>query len=95
MDQGLLRKLQKIQKEAEIKEEAFLEKTFSIEKQGIEVIAKGSKQIVSIKIKETILLDPEDAETLEDLITLTINDLFLQIDEEHQQIMPNIPGFGF
>ncbi|WP_029512902.1 YbaB/EbfC family nucleoid-associated protein [Mycoplasmopsis iners] len=95
MDQAMIRKMQKLQKELEAKEEVFQETDFSLEKHGIEVIAKGSKKIVSIKIKESFLLDPEDAETLEDLLALVINDLFIEIDEKHQEMMPNIPGLGF
>ncbi|WP_027120821.1 YbaB/EbfC family nucleoid-associated protein [Mycoplasmopsis lipofaciens] len=96
MDQAMLRKMQKLQNEIQAKQEAFMEEVFSMEKQGIEVTAKGSKKIVSIRIKETILLDPEDAETIEDLLTLTINELFNHIDEEQEKIMPQIPGgFGF
>ncbi|KKB27087.1 hypothetical protein MM26B8_03180 [Mycoplasmopsis meleagridis] len=95
MDQAMLRKMQKMQKEFEANEEIFQQKEFSLEKQGVEVVAKGNKEIVSIKIKESVLLDPDDPETLEDLITLTINDLFTNIDEEHEAIIPNIPGLGF
>ncbi|VEU76988.1 YbaB/EbfC family nucleoid-associated protein [Mycoplasmopsis columbina] len=95
MDQAMLRKMQKLQKEFEQKEEIFQEEEFKLEKQGVEVIAKGSKKIVSIKIKETFLLDEDDPETLEDLLTLVINDLFILIDEKHEEIMPNIPGLGF
>ncbi|EGV00091.1 hypothetical protein MCSF7_01486 [Mycoplasmopsis columbina SF7] len=95
MNQAMLRKMQKLQKEFEQKEEIFQEEEFKLEKQGVEVIAKGSKKIVSIKIKETFLLDEDDPETLEDLLTLVINDLFILIDEKHEEIMPNIPSLGF
>ncbi len=96
MDQGMLRKLQMMQKQIQEKQEQFMDEEFSIEKQGIEIKAKGSKKIVSIKIKESILLDPDDAETLEDLLSLAINELFDKIDEEQQKIMPAMPsGLGF
>ncbi|MBU4689481.1 YbaB/EbfC family nucleoid-associated protein [Mycoplasma zalophidermidis] len=96
MDQGMLRKMQKLQKELEQKTEEFMELTFSEEKYGLEVIATGAKKIVSIKIKDQDLLDPEDAQTLEDLMTLVINQLFTKIDDEQEKLMPHMPnGFSF
>ncbi|OAB48684.1 YbaB/EbfC family nucleoid-associated protein [Mycoplasmopsis gallinarum] len=96
MDLGMLRKMQKLQKEIEAKTEEFNEKEFTLEKHGIEIVAKGSKKIISIKFKEVFLLDPEDAETTEDLLVLLINQLYEQIDEEEKQLMPAMPnGLGF
>lgn len=94
MDQAMLRKMQKLQQEVQEKTEQFMEETFKLEKHGIEVTAKGSKKIVSVKIKDSILLDPDDAETLEDLLLLVINELFDTIDEEQEKLMPAMPGLG-
>ncbi|QSF13393.1 YbaB/EbfC family nucleoid-associated protein [Mycoplasma sp. Mirounga ES2805-ORL] len=91
MDQALLRKMQKMQQELQTKTEEFYETIFEIEKHGIEIKAKGSKKIVSIKIKDSILLDPEDSETIEDLLVLTINELFSTIDEKQEDLMPAMP----
>ncbi|WP_029906369.1 YbaB/EbfC family nucleoid-associated protein [Mycoplasmopsis opalescens] len=96
MDQQMLRKMQKLQKDYSEKAEVFADQKFTLEKQGIEIVMKGNKKMVSIKIKDEILIDPEDPETLEDLIVLTINELENQIDEEQEKLMPNLPaGFGF
>ncbi|WP_029608476.1 YbaB/EbfC family nucleoid-associated protein [Mycoplasma simbae] len=96
MDQAMLRKMQKLQKELQDKTEEFMEQTFSEEKYGLEVVAKGSKRIVAINIKDEDLVDPEDPQTLSDLLTLVINQLFTKIDEEQEKLMPQMPGgFGF
>ncbi|AIA29705.1 hypothetical protein MCFN_02950 [Mycoplasmopsis californica] len=96
MDQGMLRKLQKIQKEYEQKTEEFMDLVFTEEKYGLEVSAKGSKRIISINIKDQDLVDPEDPQTLSDLMILVINALFTKIDEEQEKLMPQMPGnFGF
>ncbi|VEU75581.1 UPF0133 protein MALL_0399 [Mycoplasmopsis maculosa] len=95
MDQNMIRKLQKMQEEIQQKSELFMEKEFTLTKQGVTVIAKGSKKIVSIKISDTDLIDPEDPEILEDVLSLVINELFIMIDDEQEEMMPNIPGLGF
>ncbi|QBF34692.1 YbaB/EbfC family DNA-binding protein [Mycoplasmopsis phocirhinis] len=96
MDQNMLRRIQKMQKEIQNKTEEFHQKEFSEEKYGLEVVATGEKRIVSIKIKDQDLIDPDDAQTLEDLMKLVINQLFSKIDEEQEKLMPQMPGgFGF
>lgn len=96
MDQNMLKKMQKLQKELKAKTEEFMEMDFKEEKHGLEVIAKGSKRIESINIKDTDLLDPEDPETLADLMKIVVNSLFARIDEEQEKLMPQMPGgFGF
>ncbi|MCS4536730.1 MULTISPECIES: YbaB/EbfC family nucleoid-associated protein [unclassified Mycoplasma] len=96
MDQNMLRRLQKMQKEIENKTEEFHSTEFKEEKYGLEVVATGNKRIVSIKINDEDLVDPEDPQTLEDLMKLVINQLFAKIDEEQEKLMPQMPGgFGF
>ncbi|WP_233736829.1 YbaB/EbfC family nucleoid-associated protein [Mycoplasmopsis agalactiae] len=51
---------------------------------------------MSIKIEDSNLLDPEDPEIIEDVILLLLNELFTEIDEKQQALMPAMPsGFGF
>ncbi|WP_427909667.1 YbaB/EbfC family nucleoid-associated protein [Mycoplasmopsis bovis] len=96
MDQNMLRKMQKLQKELELKNEEFMEQEFKTSKHGVTIVAKGSKKIVSIMIEDLNLLDPEDPEIIEDVILLLLNELFEEIDEKQQALMPNMPsGFGF
>ncbi|WP_027334982.1 YbaB/EbfC family nucleoid-associated protein [Mycoplasmopsis felifaucium] len=96
MDQNMIRKMQKMQQELQQKSEIFMDQDFTLTKHGVTVIAKGSKKIVSIEISDADLLDPEDPEILQDILQLTINELFDSIDDKQQELMPNLPsGFGF
>ncbi|WP_406617011.1 YbaB/EbfC family nucleoid-associated protein [Mycoplasmopsis adleri] len=95
MDQNMIRKMQKLQQELEDKTAVFLEQEFTITKHGVTIVAKGSKQIVSITIEDNDLLDPEDPEILQDILQLALNELFDDIDEKQKALMPNIPGLGF
>ena len=54
----------------------------------------GKRELTSIKIKPEVI-DPEDAEMLEDLITAAINDANRQIDEKLAEITPSLPGGMF
>ncbi|MGV2393604.1 UNVERIFIED_CONTAM: YbaB/EbfC family nucleoid-associated protein [Campylobacter lari] len=95
MDQNMIRKLQKMQQELEAKTDEFMEQEFNLSKHGITVIAKGNKKIVSIKIEDEDLLDPEDPEILEDVLSLVMNELFTLIDDKQEEMMPAMPNLGF
>ena len=58
---------------------------------AITVRANGAHQVTSVKI-DPKLLDPEDAEMLEDLITAAVNEAMRQIDEMSQAKMNSITG---
>ncbi|TQC51593.1 YbaB/EbfC family DNA-binding protein [Mycoplasmopsis mucosicanis] len=92
MDQSMLRKVKKIQAEYEEKINEFENLTFKLEKHGLEVEAYGNKRIKSITIKDVDLIDPDDHQTLTDLMTLVINQLFTTIDEEEDKLTPQLPG---
>ena len=63
----MLQQANKMKQELDKKEKAFDEQIFTYEKQGIKLIISGALRIQSIYINEA-LIDPEDKETLEDLI---------------------------
>ncbi|VEU78413.1 YbaB/EbfC family nucleoid-associated protein [Mycoplasmopsis columbinasalis] len=93
MDAQQLRKAKKLQQETMAKQETFEKQEFSLEKHGIEIKANGARKILALKIKDSVLFDPEDPETLEDLLILTLNELFENISDEEDKLLPNIPGF--
>lgn len=96
MDPNMIRKMQKLQKELQQKSEEFMEQEFTKTKHGITIVAKGSKKIVSVKLEDTDLIDPEDPEILEDVFLVVINELFNEIDEKQESLMPDMPGgLGF
>lgn len=57
----------------------------------VEVTATGDKHIKSLVIKPEIV-DPEDTETLQDLVIAAINDCFNKIKKMEEEEMPSIPG---
>ena len=57
----------------------------------ITVIANGKKEIESIKIKPEAV-DPDDVETLEDLIMVAVNDAIKKADEMMAEGMSEITG---
>ncbi len=59
----------------------------------VKVKMNGKKEILSLKIDKEIV-NPEDPETLEDLIISAINSAMEKVDNEMQSKMPNIPGMN-
>lgn len=57
----------------------------------ITVVASGKKEIQSIKIKPEAV-DPDDVETLEDLIMVAVNDAIKKADDMMNEGMSEITG---
>lgn len=57
----------------------------------VTVVATGKKEIQSIKIKPEAV-DPEDVETLEDLIMVAVNDAIKKADDLMNESMGEITG---
>ena len=55
------------------------------------MVMKGTKEITSLKIDPEIV-DPEDTEMLEDLVTVAVNDAIRQIEEMMEEGMNSITG---
>lgn len=99
MNQGLMKKLQKMQKDM-MKAQKELEETVFTGTAGgvVSVDIKGDKQVLSIQIaKEAV--DPEDVEILQDMILAAINQAMTQIDNKTQEVMApytqGMPGMPF
>lgn len=94
--QNLLKQAQKMQEQM-IKDREELENTTFYANAGggmVEVEMNGKRELTSLKIKPEVI-DPEDAEMLEDLIIAAINDANRQIDDRTAEITPNLPGGMF
>ena len=57
----------------------------------LSVKMNGKKQLLSVKIAEEVV-DPDDIETLEDLIVAAVNEVIGKIESESQSEMSKITG---
>ncbi len=78
--------MEKIQNELEVKEVSA-----SAGGGMIDVTVNGKKEIVSIKIKPDVV-DPDDVETLEDLVMVAVNEAIKKADDMMAEGMSAITG---
>lgn len=90
---ALLKQAQKMQKQIEDaqKELETKEYEFSIGGGACSVKANGKKVITEIKLLPDAV-DPEDVETLEDMILAAVNNVLQMVDEEKEKVMGKLTG---
>ena len=90
---NMLKQAQKMQAEMERIQAEIEEKTIEATAGGgaVTVTIKGTKEIVGIKISPEVV-DPEDIETLEDLILVAVNDAVKQASDMMEEGMSKITG---
>lgn len=95
--QSLMKQAQKMQAEMQAKmEEAQTElenAEFTATSGGgmVEVTVSGLKKVTSIKLKPEVV-DPDDIEMLEDLITVAVNDAIEQADKKEKELKGDNAG---
>ena len=91
--QQLMKQAQKMQRQME-QAQAELETKELTDTAGggvVEVVITGKKEIKSIKIDPEVV-DPEDVESLEDLVLVAVNEAIRQADELSQKEMGKLTG---
>ncbi len=90
---NLMKQAQKMQRQMEESQKALEEKEFTAKAGGgaIEVTISGKKEIKSVKLSEEVV-DPEDIETLDDLIIAAVNEAIRMVDEETSNSMSKLTG---
>jgi len=99
---NLMKQAQQFQAKMAKMQEELGEKTIEASAGGgmVTVVANGRQEIISISI-ETEVIDPEDAEMLQDLILAAVNDALSRaknmMNEEMGKLtqglnLPNVPG---
>jgi len=90
---SVLKQAQKMQEEMEKVQSEMEEKTVEATAGGgmVEVVASGKKEILSIKIKPDVV-DPDDIETLEDLVMVAVNDAIKKADDMMTEGMSAVTG---
>lgn len=94
------KKVSNVVKQAQMMQERMQQVQEEVEKKTVEatagggvitVIANGKKEIETIKIKPEAV-DPDDVETLEDLIMVAVNDAIKQAEDMMAEGMSEITG---
>ena len=90
---NVVKQAQKMQEEMEKVQAELEEKTVEATSGGgmVTVQANGKKEILSIKIQPDAV-DPEDVETLEDLVLVAVNDAIKQADDMMAEGMGAVTG---
>ena len=94
-----LQQMQALQAQMERAQAELEEKEFTATAGGgvVEATVSGKKELVKLVIKPEVV-DPDDVETLEDLVLAAVNEGLRQVDEVSQSTMGqftgglNIPG---
>ncbi len=91
--QQLMKEAQKMQSQVGKAQEEVEKKEFSFSAGGgaVELIMSGKKEVIKLNIKPEVI-DPEDKEMLEDLITLAITNVIAQIETELESSVGSITG---
>lgn len=96
--QGMMKQVQKMQKEMVVAQEALNAKEFigTATNELVEVTFTGDRKMVDLTIKPEVV-DPEDVEMMQDLILTAVNDALVKIEKETEATMgkytKGMPGF--
>lgn len=91
--QGMMKKVQKMQKEMKKLQEDLKKRTVEATVGGgvLTIVMNGEKNVESVHIDSSII-DPEDAEMLEDLMVAAVNEANKKVDDMMAQEMSKITG---
>ena len=90
---AMIKQAQKMQEDMEAKQAELDEREYDISAGGGMVTLKinGRREILSIDIKPEIV-DPDDTETLADIITAAVNEAIKRVDDTNAAEMAKITG---
>ncbi len=97
---AMIKQAQKLQEDMEALQEDLNAREYTVRAGGgmVEVSINGLKEILSIKIQPEIV-DPDDVETLEDVVVAAVNEAIKRVEETNNaemgkltSAMPSIPG---
>ncbi|WEG74334.1 YbaB/EbfC family nucleoid-associated protein [Vagococcus intermedius] len=96
--QGMMKQVQKMQKEMAGAQEALNAKEFTgaASNDLVTVTFTGNRKMVDLAIKPEVV-DPDDVEMMQDLLLTAVNDALSKIDTETEKTMgqytKGLPGF--
>ena len=91
--QSMIKQAQKMQEDMAAKQAELEEREYDVAAGGgvVNVKINGKKEILSVKIEPEVV-DPDDIETLEDLITAAVNEAIKKVESVTQDEMSKITG---
>ena len=91
--QSMLKQAQKMQEDMAAKQEELESREYDVSAGGGVVCVKinGKKEILSVKI-DPVVVDPDDVETLEDLIVAAVNEGIKKVEAISAEEMQKITG---
>lgn len=91
--QGMIRQAQKMQEQMTELQEQLDSREYEVKAGGgaVTVVITGKKEIKSLNIAPEIV-DPDDIETLTDVLTAAFNEAIKRVDETNQKEMSAITG---
>ena len=91
--QSMLKQAQKMQEDMAAKQAELEEREYDISAGGgvVNVKINGKKEILSVKIDPEVV-DPDDVETLEDLIVAAVNEAVKKVETTSAEEMEKITG---
>lgn len=97
--QSMLRQAQKMQEDMQNLQGELDEKVYDITAGGgaVKLQIKGTRELLSVELDEDIV-DPDDIETLQDLIVAAVNEAIKTVDKNNNEAMSkvtqglNMPG---
>lgn len=89
----MLRQAQKMQEDMQSKQAELEEREYEVSAGGgaVKVKINGKREVLSIDIKEEIV-DPDDIETLSDILVAGINEAIKKVDATTNEEMNKITG---
>lgn len=90
---GMMKKMQKLQNEMKKMQEDLKKKTIDVSVGGgaVKIVMNGEKEVQSLVIDPSAV-DPEDVETLQDLVTAAVNQAIKKVDDMMASEMGKITG---
>lgn len=90
---NIMKQAQRMQRQMEEKQKEMETKEFEGSAGGgvVKVVLTGKREVVSVKISPDAV-DPEDVETLEDLVSAAVGEALRKVEEESNASMDQITG---
>jgi DNA-binding YbaB/EbfC family protein len=90
---SLMRQAQKMQEDMQTKQAELEEREYEISAGGgvVNLKINGKKEILSISLEPEII-DPDDKETLEDILVAAVNEAIKRVEDTHNEEMSKITG---